>query len=363
MGRHVAASVAAVLVLSSCDGAASEPADPPSAVLAAQVLVDDAAPRAWALAAERGGTARTEPLPIDTGWGPTADEIERARRLVGDLSLRERAGQVIVAKYAGTAPPTTLVNRLHLGGIVIFADNVSGSDQIRRSNRAVQRAAKTAGRRFPVTITVDQEGGNVERVTTGTRFPAFMTAGAAGQPRLTRAAGAAIGGELAGLGFTGDYAPVADVTVGAVDPVIGSRSVGSRPRMVAQHAVASARGFSSSGVVPALKHFPGHGSLSADSHLTLPVQRRSVRQLEASDYVPFRAAIEAGLPSVMVGHIDLRAVDPGVPATLSRKVVTGAAARPARVRRSGGDRRDEHAGRHCPELQRAERRPGTAGRG
>ena len=297
--------------------------EPERAVLATEVLADESAPRAWAAAPADGGTSESTPLPIGTGWGPTADQIERARRLVGRLSLRERAGQVIVARYAGTAAPSALVNGLHLGGVVAFTDNVRSADQIRSSNRALQRSARAAGRRFPVTVGIDQEGGLVERFTSGTRFPAFMTAGAAARPRLTRQASTASGAELAGLGFTTDYAPVADVTVGPADPVIGSRSAGSRPRTVAEHAVAAARGYQAAGVVPTLKHFPGHGSLTADSHRTLPVQRKSVRELERSDYLPFRAGVDAGLPSVMVGHIDVRAVDPGMPASLSRAVITG----------------------------------------
>ncbi|MGZ5418216.1 MAG: glycoside hydrolase family 3 protein [Nocardioides sp.] len=316
------AAAVALPLLSSCSPA-GDPEASGAALMAAEVLRDESKPRAWGVAAHAGDSASTEPLPIGAGWGPTEDEIDRARRLVGKLSLRERAGQVIVASYDGTAAPTRLVNRLHLGGVVLFSENVAGTDQVRRSNRALQRAAADAGRRFPVTIGVDQEGGIVERVTTGTRFPTFMTAGAADRPALTRRVSAASGGELAGLGFTTDYAPVADVTVGAADPTIGARSAGSRPELVAEHAVAAAGGYRSTGLVPVLKHFPGHGSVTADSHLTLPVQRKSVQELEHSDFVPFRAGIGAGLPSVMVGHIDVRAVDPGMPATLSRKVVTG----------------------------------------
>lgn len=316
--RVSAAAAAAAVVLSGCTAQ-----EPQRAVLTAEVLADESAPRAWAAAPADGGTSESAPLPIGTGWGPTADEIERARELVGRLSLRERAGQVIVARYAGTSAPTSLVNGLHLGGVVAFTDNVRSADQIRASNRTLQRAARAAGRRFPVTVGIDQEGGLVERFTSGTRFPAFMTAGAADRPRLTRQASTASGAELAGLGFTTDYAPDADVTLGPADPVIGSRSAGSRPRTVAEHAVAAARGYQAAGVVPTLKHFPGHGSLTADSHRTLPVQRKSVRELERSDYLPFRAGVDAGLPSVMVGHIDVRAVDPDMPASLSRAVITG----------------------------------------
>ena len=322
-GRGVVAAVVALSTLATWALTDDRPEPQQATLMAAQVLRHDSAPRAWGLAPADGGTADEEPLPIGTGWGPTAAEIARARRMVGDLSLRERAGQVIVASYDGTAAPTRLVNRLHLGGVVVFAENVTGTDQIRSSNRRLQHAAAAAGRRFPVGIGVDQEGGVVERVTTATRFPAFMTAGAADRPRLTRAASAASGAELAGLGFTTDYAPDADVTVGASDPTIGSRSAGSRPPEVAEHVVAAAHGYASTGLVPVLKHFPGHGSVTSDSHLTLPVQHKTVAQLLDSDLVPFRAGVEAGLPSVMVGHIDVRSVDPGVPSSLSHAVVTG----------------------------------------
>lgn len=318
----LSAVVAALLVLPGCTST-NDGDDVDRAQLTAEDLADQAGPRAWGAAPAPSDQDREEPLPIRTGWGPSADEIERAREMVADMSLKQRAGQVIVARYSGTAAPTKLVNGLHLGGVVVFSDNITSAAQIKKANRALQRSAKAAGRRFPVTVAVDQEGGIVERFTGGTRFPSFMTAGAADDTGLTGAAAAASGSELAGLGFTTDYAPVADVTVGAADAAIGSRSAGSRPRMVAEHVVASARGYESRGVVPVLKHFPGHGSLTTDSHLALPVQRRSVAELERTDYVPFRAAIEAGLPAVMVGHVDVRKVDPGTPSSLSRKVITG----------------------------------------
>ena len=323
MGSGVAATL--LVLPAACTEDAPAATEPEPAVLAGHVLRTQSAPepRVWGLARGSARVGRAEPLPIGTGWGPSRRTIERARAAVGRMSLRERAGQVIVAHYPGTAPPVGLVRRLHLGGVVLFDGNVASNDQVRASNRALQQSVRRDGRRFGVTIAVDQEGGAVERVTTATRFPAFMTAGAAGSLALTRAAATASGQELAGLGFTADYAPVADVTTGAADPVIRSRSVGSDPGQVTAHAIAAARGYRAAGVVPALKHFPGHGSVTADSHLTLPVQRRSRSELAAADLVPFRAGIRAGLPSVMVGHLDVRAVDPGVPSSLSRKVVTG----------------------------------------
>ena len=308
-----AVATAALLAVSACGAAGPDGADPRPAT----------AGGSWS----QGGTSGTgtfRPLPVETGWGPSKAEIDRARRLVGGLSLRERAGQVIVASYGGTAAPTDLVRRLHLGGVVAFSENIAGTAQIASSNRALQRSAARDGRRWPVLVGVDQEGGRVARVTSGaTGFPAFMTTGAAGDPALTREAYAASGGELLGLGFTVDFAPDSDVTVGPSDPAIGARSAGSSPERVATQVTAAVQGFASAGLVPVVKHFPGHGSVTTDSHYGLPVQRRSLAELRARDLVPFRAAVDAGTSSVMVGHLDVRAVDPRTPSSLSHDVVTG----------------------------------------
>jgi beta-N-acetylhexosaminidase len=264
------------------------------------------------------------PLPIGTGWGPTAAEIQQARDYVSGLTLRQKAGQVLVVSYTGTSAPNSLVNELHLGGVISFAANITDPAQIRGSNQALQDSAQAAGRPYPVLTAVDQEGGRVARLTTGaTLFPSLMTAGAAGDRSLTTRMYQALAGEIASVGFNVDFAPDADVTRGPADPTIGSRSAGSWPKRVARQSVAARAGVALSGVIPVLKHFPGHGSVTTDSHLGLPVQRKSLAELKSSDLVPFQAGIDDGASAIMVGHLDVRAIDPGVPSSLSRKVVTG----------------------------------------
>lgn len=272
---------------------------------------------------------RTEPirpgpaarLGLMTGWGPTQTELDEAARAATRLSLPELAGQVIVASYAGTAAPMDLVNELNLGGVIVFADNISSTEQIQEVNADLVSAAQ---RPWPLFLSVDQEGGIVERVQGDvTRFPAFMSAGAAGDPALTEAAAAASGAELRGLGFTVDFAPDADVTSGPDDPTIGSRSAGSDPEVVAEQMTAAVKGYLSAGVVPVIKHFPGHGSVPADSHTSLPVQNRTRRDLDRVDLLPFERGVASGMPSVMVGHIDVQDVDPGEPSSMSGRVTTG----------------------------------------
>lgn len=238
------------------------------------------------------------------------------------MTLRQTAGQVIVTRWTGTASPAPLVRRLHLGGVIAFSDNVTSPDQVRGANRSVDRVVRRRG--WPAFVGVDQEGGLVDRVgAPSTDFPAFMATGAADDPDLTRRAARASAAEMRGLGFDVVLAPDADVTVGDRDSAIGSRSAGGRPAAVARQVVAATRGVEDAGVLPVVKHFPGHGALTTDSHLGLPVQDRSLRRMRRTDLVPFVAAVAAHAPAVLVGHIAVRSVDRGVPASISRRVTTG----------------------------------------
>ncbi|QWC86072.1 glycosyl hyrolase family 3 [Nocardioidaceae bacterium] len=292
------------------------------------VLLDDesAPPPAVDTGAGGGGPESAEPrrdpmLGITTGWGPSAAQIERAVRLVRAMPLRDLAGQVIVADYPGRTAPTALVRDLHLGGVIVFDQNVGASRALRNELRTLRRGVD---RPWPLWVSVDQEGGLVERLQDDlTRFPTFMSAGAADRDRVTRAAARGSARELAWLGLTADFAPVADVTAGPGDPTIGSRSASEFAQRASRAVTAAGRGFLDAGVVPVLKHFPGHGSAPADSHVTLPVLDRPLSGLRRIDLAPFRAGIAAGAPAVMVGHLDVRAVDPRTPSSLSRPVVSG----------------------------------------
>ena len=240
------------------------------------------------------------------------------------MSAAEKAGQVIVAGYPGTNAPLSLLRRYHVGGFIMMGYNVASVQQVRSVNLALQAEARRQGRDWPLAIGVDQEGGTVARVKMSlTEFPSYMTLGAARDARLARDVARASGKELRAIGFTMVFAPDADVTSGPGDPTIGSRSAGSDAQVVAEIVKGSLRGYDEAGIVAVPKHFPGHGSVTADSHTTLPVQRETLAELAASDLVPFKAAIGAGAEAVMVAHIDVRSLDPGTPSSLSRKVIGG----------------------------------------
>ena len=260
-----------------------------------------------------------EPLP----WGPTETEVEAAIEAAAAMSPEQVAGQVILARYPGTDPAAAAdqLTQYHLGGLVLFGENVGTLDQVVATSEAIQEAQGELDRSWPAVFAVDNEGGLVQRLSaeTGpwTSFPDFMAAGAADDPEVTHDAAQAMAIELRASGLNFDFAPVADVTIGADDAAIGTRSAGDDPERVAATVSAAVDGFTDGGVVSSLKHFPGHGSLTVDSHEDLPEQTASAEELTDRDLVPFQAGIEAGAATVMMGHIAVDAWDSELPASLS----------------------------------------------
>ncbi|MCO4256723.1 glycoside hydrolase family 3 N-terminal domain-containing protein [Pseudarthrobacter cellobiosi] len=243
------------------------------------------------------------------------------------MSVEEKAGQVLMPVYTGTdsEAQAATIERLHLAGSIIMGDNVpldargqADPAAMTAVNARLAQAATADGRPWPGLIGVDQEGGIVARLGAPlTEWPTALSYGAAGNAPLAKDAGRALAAEIASLGFTVDFAPDADVTIGPADPTIGARSMSGNPDAAGALAVAFSQGMQEAGVLPAVKHFPGHGSVTVDSHQDLPVQPAGIAELEARDWKPFRAAIAAGMPMVMTGHIAVPALEPGVPASLS----------------------------------------------
>lgn len=272
-------------------------------------------------------TTSEESIPSDQplGWGPTEAELVRAQAIVRQMSPAELAGQVIVGRWHGTDPSAaaTLVEEHHLAGVQLTGDNIVDGAQVRATTDAVTEAFDRTGRSFPPVIGVDQEGGVVAHLRGITaELPSFATAGeavergAAGR-RAVRTAMRAMALELRDLGFTWVFAPVADVTIGEADVTIGSRSASSDPEVAARAVAAAVEGFVEAGLVSTTKHFPGHGAATQDSHETLPEIDVTQHGLAARDLPPFRAAVRAGAPAVMVGHLNVSSVAPGVPTSLA----------------------------------------------
>ena len=175
----------------------------------------------------------------------------------------------------------------------------------------------------PILVGIDHEGGRVCRLREPfTEFPPAAVLGKGGSPHLAYRQGIAMGEELRSVGIDVNFAPVLDVASNPTNPVIGDRSFGSHPRTVSRLGISVAHGLQRTGVIPCGKHFPGHGDTDLDSHLDLPVVRRSFGEIERTELFPFRRAIQSGLDAVMTAHVVFAALDASRPATLSRPILT-----------------------------------------
>jgi beta-N-acetylhexosaminidase len=267
------------------------------------------------------------PADMQTQTSQMQDTSPRAiaAQTLATMSLEQRVGQVFMLGFEGTSLTTAnraLVQDLHLGGVTLFARNITNGPQLARLDADLQSIADPV----PLFISVDQEGGLVVRVTDGaTILPGNMAVGATGDPSLARRVAEASASELLAMGVNMDLAPVVDVNTNPLNPVIGVRSFGSDVSLVSDFGVQTIQGLQSSGVSAVGKHFPGHGDTDVDSHRDLPVVLHSLERLQSLEFLPFKAAIQAGVDGIMTAHLYLPAIEPqpDLPATLSRTVLTG----------------------------------------
>ncbi len=236
-------------------------------------------------------------------------------------------GQLFSVGFEGFEPPPHVletIRRGQAGGIILFRRNVRTAQQVGELTRTLQATAEAAGV-APLLIAVDQEGGTVRRLT-GPDFiplPSQMAMAAANRPDLVERLVYLAALEMAVLGINQNYAPVLDVNVNPLNPVIGVRSFGEDAGAVARLGQTVVRALQSGGILATGKHFPGHGDTRQDSHLTLPSVHHSRSHLESVELVPFRAAVASGIGALMTAHVTFSAFEPsGLPATLSSRVLT-----------------------------------------
>jgi beta-N-acetylhexosaminidase len=237
--------------------------------------------------------------------------------------FRKQAGQLAIAGFAGhTIPPDlkALAREFDLGGVIYFARNVDSPEQVAE----LSREARELARELPLWISVDQEGGRVARLKTPfTVWPPMITLGRSGDETLVERFARALAAELMAVGITLDYTPVLDIHTNPANPVIGDRALAERADEVARLGSVIIRTLQASGIAACGKHFPGHGDTATDSHFELPLIEHPPDRLERVELVPFRAAVEAHVASIMTAHILIPALDEEQPATLTPSVVDG----------------------------------------
>jgi beta-N-acetylhexosaminidase len=245
------------------------------------------------------------------------------------MSLEDKIGQMLMPGISKTfvdEEAAQLITYYRAGGIWLTSRNVLNASQTTDLIAALNDVQKQHGPAVPLFISIDHEGGMVNRFPYGgsvTAFPSHMALGAAGESSLAYQVGLAQAGELRALGFNMNLAPVLDVNNNALNPVIGIRSFGADPISVTNFGVQYVLGQKDGGLIGVVKHFPGHGNVTEDSHSDLPVVSDDLLTLEATGLMPFKSAIDNGAPGVMVGHLMIPSLDPDLPASLSPLIIDG----------------------------------------
>ncbi|RWZ52156.1 beta-N-acetylhexosaminidase [Halobacillus fulvus] len=270
----------------------------------------------------------------------SGDRYDLIGQAIEGMTIEEKVGQMLMPDFRNWKGENVtkmlpeieqMVKDYHLGGVILFRENVVTTEQTAQLVADYQAASE----KFGLLMTIDQEGGIVTRLQSGTDMPGNMALGAANSEDLSFDVGKVIGEELNALGINMNLAPVLDVNNNPDNPVIGVRSFGESPELVAEMGVAYTEGLQSTGVAATAKHFPGHGDTATDSHLGLPEVPYDKERLMDVELYPFQQAMDAGIDAIMTAHITFPKIDDtkvisqkdgteiALPATLSEKVLTG----------------------------------------
>lgn len=270
--------------------------------------------------------------------GTSAEQKPLVQQKIDSMTLEQKVAQLFVvtpeqltgvsqAVVAGSATQRAL-DDIPVGGLCYFAQNITGSQQLRDLLANTCDIASRSGAGIAPFLAVDEEGGLVARVANSGYFDVksfsnMAEIGAAGDETKAAYVGTTIGTYLHEIGFNVDFAPVADVLTNPHNEVIGPRAFSSDPDVVAQMVSAEVAAMLETGTMPCIKHFPGHGDTAGDSHTGAVVSTRTADEIRACEYKPFQAGIEAGCPFVMVGHIETPSLAAdSLPASLSKTMIT-----------------------------------------
>ncbi len=264
----------------------------------------------------------------------SAEDAKWVESTLKQMSVEEKVGQLLFTTYHGSFTPTDAtayaqmmhdVDDLHVGGFInVTQGSPLGFLKSQAYPSAVLSNQLQAKSKLPLLIGADFERGTAMRLDEGTSFPTAMALAAAGNPKDAYTVGKITALEARAAGVQWIYAPDADVNSNPGNPIINTRSFGENPERVSEFVAEFIRGVQENGGLATAKHFPGHGDTTADSHIDLPVVTANRERLDSLELVPFRAAIAAGVGSIMTGHLNVPALepDPNTPATLSSRVLT-----------------------------------------
>ena len=241
-----------------------------------------------------------------------------------NMSLAEKAGQVVICGLKGyeiDSDVTSLIQDSKVGGVILFAKNIKDSTQLATITNSIKNLSNPE---IPPIIAIDEEGGMVTRMPSDIEsMPSAYSIAQTGSTDLCYQSGEIIGKQLNALGLSTGFSPVLDIWSNPDNMIISSRAYGTTPEDVSTYATQAMLGLKSQEVIPVGKHFPGHGDTLDDSHYSLPVITKTKSELESYEFIPFKTAIDNGIPAIMVGHLLCTDIDNTYPASLSKTMVTG----------------------------------------
>lgn len=264
---------------------------------------------------------RQQKQPWQSKPKPPADPLKAQ---ISKMSLEEKIGQLVftgVDGYTSDEHAKQLIQTYRVGGVILFERNIQDAEQTRTLLNALKKL--NGKNKVPLFFGVDEEGGTVSRMPDSfVPLPTSERIGTVNDRTFSYEIGRVIAREIKTLGFNTNFAPVLDINSNPDNPVIGDRSFGATAKVVSKLGLATLQGMKAERVIPVVKHFPGHGDTSVDSHVGLPVVTHDVERLDAFELVPFKQAIAQGADAVMIAHILLPQLDPDHPASLSKAVIT-----------------------------------------
>lgn len=255
---------------------------------------------------------------------PEPQKIDPIIEQISKMTIDEKIGQMLVVGIEGydlNVNTKSLLEKSKVGGVILFSNNVQDTSQLLSLLNSLK--SENLQNKIPLFLSIDEEGGRVTRMPMEfKKFPTNKAIGKINDETLSYKIGATIAYEIGSFGFNMNFAPILDVNSNPKNPVIGDRSFGSNVNIVSSLGIQTMKGIQSQNIIPVVKHFPGHGDTSVDSHMGLPSVNNDLKRLKSFELIPFAEAIKNNADAVMIAHILLPKIDSENPSSLSKIIIT-----------------------------------------
>ena len=271
-----------------------------------------------------GADGKVEDKIIESSDPKNEETVDQLMLKINEMTLDEKIGQLVLVGMEGYEINNNikeLINSYFVGGVILYGKNVQNSSKLLSLTNSLKNI--NSSNKIPLFISVDEEGGAVSRNPNGVKkLPTARDIGKIGDANVAFEAGRLLGQTVKAFGYNMNFAPVLDIDSNPLNPVIGNRSFGGTAEIVSVMGTAVLNGIREEGIIPVVKHFPGHGDTSVDSHIGLPDVHHDLKRIMDFEIVPFKTAIDNGADMVMVAHILMPEIDSEYPASMSHIIIT-----------------------------------------